>query len=886
MSTLRFIPLDASESAVLKDSRSLLPLDVYKKIAQFIRQALSNIPQSAVSPELDDVRSHNAVSVDGERGTGKTSVLVNLKEYLQQDHKDLLNDIHILKPVDPTLLEENESLFLHIIVAALLSDKAIKLAQSQSPAKSQALNKSLELLAHALASVETQSSDYGMDKLRAMFGNQHLADCVQHFFKTTLDLLDKKLLVLPIDDVDTSLNRAFENLEIIRRYLTTPYVLPIVSGDRDLYREVTWRDFHGRLTKDSHYRPREAYDRAVDLAIEYQRKLLPLPRRLVMPEVSEYLTEKSDRGINLELKGEKLISLNSFYVWLQIFISGPVNGLEDSQLSLPIPSIRALTQLINHCGSLIPDLPSAIRNASDELQVKRLWQMPGVNPKAFDTFYQEYRQQSMSSKRDYPRAYQRFYDEQHQPITTEECILGREEIDKWEQALLNYFRYEVKAGAVYLVLLASSYWQSLKDNRSDMVGRSVLDTPLFKPLIHDTGDLNHFDKKYDFSEWINRLQDRLPSSWLDSLQSHHTILPYPVAEVGVNTAINWKYWQQVPDEVKEQDVGDKIIFLVSLSMQFNFYTNAKQSLMMNIGRIFEIIVASLCGDVRLIDLQRIIQNAPFFSARALAPTKNVTVTEDDTKNKFNDETETSDFHQQQGDVADIQENYLAELVLNISNWRERHSLNNVRFSPWLVYKVFNKVFSQAANTVLFPSGSKDIGKAIESIGKVFYSTWSAFGSFEKGRLFGLPEVVATVNLISPYNFVSNDHFNVNVGPFVVRAEQVAPAKSKYAASTRTASYYLADHPLKLWIEEALAVFAPAPKKQTTDTEVSDPRLWLREKLGLEKDTRLTDKRIAASLENFNNDERANLLNEMFTLYSDYHVTSRLHDIIDQMKGER
>jgi hypothetical protein len=37
----------------------------------------------------------------------------------------------------------------------------------------------------------------------------------------------------------------------------------------------------------------------VDLAVEYQRKLLPLPRRLVMPEVSEYLTEKSDRAINL-----------------------------------------------------------------------------------------------------------------------------------------------------------------------------------------------------------------------------------------------------------------------------------------------------------------------------------------------------------------------------------------------------------------------------------------------------------------------------------------------------------------------------------------------------------------------------------------------------------
>ncbi|WP_141393288.1 hypothetical protein, partial [Enterobacter hormaechei] len=128
MSTHRFIPLDVSESAVVKDSRSLLPLDVYKKIAQFIRKALDNLPESAISPELNAVRSHNAVSVDGERGTGKTSVLVNLKEYLQQDHKDLLLDIHILNPVDPTLLEDNESLFLHIIVAALLSDRAIKLA--------------------------------------------------------------------------------------------------------------------------------------------------------------------------------------------------------------------------------------------------------------------------------------------------------------------------------------------------------------------------------------------------------------------------------------------------------------------------------------------------------------------------------------------------------------------------------------------------------------------------------------------------------------------------------------------------------------------------------------------------------------------------------------
>lgn len=82
------------------------------------------------------------------------------------------------------------------------------------------------------------------------------------------------------------------------------------------------------------------------------------------------------------------------------------------------------------------------------------------------------------------------------------------------------------------------------------------------------------------------------------------------------------------------------------------------------------------------------------------------------------------------------------------------------------------------------------------------------------------------------------------------------------------------------------MFAPVPKKQTPDTEVNDPRLWLREKLGLEKDTRLTDKRIAASLKNFSNNQRASLLNEMFTLYPDDQLTSRLNDIIDWMKVER
>ncbi|MFM5100095.1 P-loop NTPase fold protein [Aeromonas veronii] len=285
----RYIPLNAGESAVLPDANTLLPRkEVYEPLAQMIIDAV-NKAEDVKSRSLNELREHNAISIDGDRGTGKTAVLVNLKSYLDQEkHKHILSKVHILDPVDPTLLENGESLFLHIIVAAVLHDKDVKEQQRSKPDKARSLNQTLEKLAHSLESVETQQDRYGMDKVRAMFSNKQLADCVQDFFREVLGLLGKQLLILPIDDVDTSLNRAFENLEIVRRYMATPYVLPIVCGDRKLYNDVTWRDFHGRLTKDSSYRRKEAYASAVNLAAEYQRKILPFPRRLTMPEVSSY----------------------------------------------------------------------------------------------------------------------------------------------------------------------------------------------------------------------------------------------------------------------------------------------------------------------------------------------------------------------------------------------------------------------------------------------------------------------------------------------------------------------------------------------------------------------------------------------------------------------
>ncbi|WP_080413717.1 AAA family ATPase [Burkholderia ubonensis] len=335
----RYIPLNRPESASHKNPETLLATGIYNKLEEFIQAAASTAEDETDDERLHSSRRHNTVLIHGARGMGKSSVLVNLETALK-GNDSMLRKIHILKPVDPTLLEADDDLFLNVIVAAVLSDTKVIEAQERKSQHRQGLQRTLQNLGQKLESMQSQRSERGLDKIRSFIGNHQLIEEVHRFFEAVLKLLDKKLLVLTIDDVDTSLNRAFENLEVVRRYLTTPYVLPILSGDLDLYHEVTWRDFHGRLMKETTYQKREAFDRAHTLAVEYQRKVLPFQYRLSMPSVVDYL---SNPNIELgEPKGENNLALPHFHAWLEGLLNGPVSAQFSGQSAI------ALLQVPSH----------------------------------------------------------------------------------------------------------------------------------------------------------------------------------------------------------------------------------------------------------------------------------------------------------------------------------------------------------------------------------------------------------------------------------------------------------------------------------------------------------------------------------------------------------
>jgi hypothetical protein len=798
-----YFPINQREQAAQDVADSLLARAVYEKLAETLDSALQTIRQLDTKGRNDDNvdshRTHNAVLIDGSRGTGKSSVLVNLPLYLKKNNREVYENVHIIKPVDPTLLDHTDDLFLNVIVAALISDRSVKQTLEKGGAKADEFHRQLQKLGNAMESLQSQRDLQGMDKLRAFIGNQSLAQQVHLLFKCTLDLLDKKLLVLPIDDVDTSLDRAFDNLEVVRKYLVSPQVLPIISGDLTLYNDVTWRDFHGKLLEKSKFERSDAMARAKDLAQEYQRKVLPLQYRVNMPEVADYLNAsdiyfKDEHGNNI---GK--ISMALFYGWLVVLLNERTNGVESSFLKPPVENVRALAQIVFSLRTQIPNLAKEVENYKvDSLQLRRMLIMPTV-ANAMQQFSDEYSSAMQSrnkSRRETARgaAYLNFKQAAESPSRTNNENGLNKVAEESKKALLKYYQFEPKAGAAFLVLTAEESWRALRERVQDADWRSVFETFLFKPLTHDAQSLRHFEP----SSNVNKLQmddllERAPAERFANFSSR-ILVAYPTPEVG-HAVKNSKAKFQDPD----------LNLLMALILHRDFYTINKQAALACCGRIFEILITSLIRDMDYEDIVNILQHTPFFSFSSVATTTTQTA------GGFNPTTALSTNFSDESDENAYSEQ-IEVLTKKINEWRNEHNLKDKIPSAWLIYNVMNKFFHQAwffnaPKLVNAPPTAKRLEYIVAVAPKIFNSIWAAFANFEKGPVFGMPLVIAQVKIGDGKSFENSDLYRQNIAPFV----SSTTGAENFGKNTGAFTYILNNHPLKLLVE-----------KMTGDIDTSEP----------------------------------------------------------------
>lgn len=280
--------LDANKNFKINN---LLQTKAIEKIKKLVKNRLEKLEDSK---KLND-RKHDVITILGERGTGKTSLLLNLETILE-DSKD---ELVFLRIIDPTLFETKQNILVSIIslIADIVKDKATE-EWSQSLVE---LGDGLKLL-DGIGSdiIRSDLFDDGALILEKGLGHAHsglnLETNLNDFISKSLSLLDKKtMFVLVFDDIDTNIDKGWMVLETIRKYLTSSQLQVFVSGDWELFSSLVrmkqWENFDRKILPTTEWESK--INLVDDLEEQYLIKVLKPEYRIYLENLY-HLTTKSE----------------------------------------------------------------------------------------------------------------------------------------------------------------------------------------------------------------------------------------------------------------------------------------------------------------------------------------------------------------------------------------------------------------------------------------------------------------------------------------------------------------------------------------------------------------------------------------------------------------
>ncbi len=326
--------------------------------------------------------SHNAILVSGQRGTGKTVFLRNCEDIWKNSNSNSVSheqsDLYFLHEIDPTMLI-NEDNFSNVVVAQIYSEVERKL-QFENSCKNQSatldkhkstFHKALKKLADSLGKQEDFNGFTGIDKIQQYKSGIHIQSYFHEFIEASIDILGCSALVLPIDDVDMALDRAFEVVDDVRRLLGCPYIIPIVSGDYRLYSQMTNVHFDEKSYRDESANPElinEGQELAKQLTNAYLTKIFPNQMRITLLPIL-YITPTLTIKQNFDGKVRDYTFKDYKYNLLQKFY--PLCHNKEVLDSWPKPdSARELTQLIR---ALSPSKFKESLNENSSKSTYKLW---------------------------------------------------------------------------------------------------------------------------------------------------------------------------------------------------------------------------------------------------------------------------------------------------------------------------------------------------------------------------------------------------------------------------------------------------------------------------------------------------------------------------------
>lgn len=173
----------------------------------------------------------NIIAISGDRGMGKTSVMLSLICYLSNHalstKQGSNSEFLIIPPIDPSFFSDGSS-SLQIIIAQLYKYFKTRAGEINQIDKNEILRE-FSCVKKCLTIISSKFSPLNsIDEIEDLESLSAAIDLRGYIKKLVSDLLsiDKKsMLLLAVDDIDLNATYAYDMLEQLRKYFTLPNIL-------------------------------------------------------------------------------------------------------------------------------------------------------------------------------------------------------------------------------------------------------------------------------------------------------------------------------------------------------------------------------------------------------------------------------------------------------------------------------------------------------------------------------------------------------------------------------------------------------------------------------------------------------------------------------------
>ena len=293
------IKLKGAATARKYEENELFQKEKFKEIRHILEVMLKEISGKECD-SIEECRNHDTIFVNGKRGTGKTAFLLNIEDFIRKsdNNEKIYNKLKFFRPVDPTLLENSEN-FLSIVIARIIEEINNKLRKENCFNNKDKYFSVLNDLGNCIGAIKELKDEIGLDEIASYASSIKLEEQAHKFFKTACEIFEVEKLIVLIDDVDMAFDKGFEVLEVIRKYLASPYIIPIVAGDYNLYRDIVRNRFRKQFIYYKEEFKDEMEEKIDNMTEQYLQKVFPMEFRIELNEIKNIL-ENNKIKINIE----------------------------------------------------------------------------------------------------------------------------------------------------------------------------------------------------------------------------------------------------------------------------------------------------------------------------------------------------------------------------------------------------------------------------------------------------------------------------------------------------------------------------------------------------------------------------------------------------------